>query len=412
MIKGTEQNLSDTTLHRFKLNRLATITFWVMAMLMNNHYLFAAPQSTSFEFYSEDIGINYEQTLITDIPLKANNKSIKAFHEELKKLPFQPLTLQLMSYRRDLHLNGYLYYDLIHNTANTIFASKSDNYKTLVEWYLLTESGFDARLTHIAQRIYLYALVNDDIYNTPIIQLGGRDYINLTELHAQKSSTKFQSFFVVDDVPNPHGEPMTFRLKELPKFKKNPVKREIRFAHHNELYTIEISVDQTIIDIMAAYPLTNPSYYIEAPLSDAVQESLLPKLREIVSKKTQQEAIQFLLSFTRNAFDYKTDADNFGRNKPMIPDEVLFYHHSDCEDRSALFYALVKELVGLPVIIVDYPDHLTVGVALQENIGKPLYYQGRKYTICDPTGPSNTYEIGIYPKGYEELPYRVALSYR
>ena len=160
------------------------------------------------------------------------------------------------------------------------------------------------------------------------------------------------------------------------------------------------------------YPLTNPSYYLETPLSQSLKESLLPKLRELLEQKDPQEAVQFLLSLTRTAFEYQTDMENFGKNKPMIPDEVLFYSHSDCEDRSALFYSLVKELLDIPVIIVDYPEHLTVGVSLPENIGKPLFYNGRAYTICDPTGPSNTDAIGIYPNGYEQLPYKIALSFK
>ena len=190
------------------------------------------------------------------------------------------------------------------------------------------------------------------------------------------------------------------------------ITKEIVFAHRNELYRFEITLDKTLIDLMKDYPLVDELYYLETPLSKVLQESLVKKLGELIAKKDKQEAVQFLLSLTRTAFQYKTDNDNFGKNKPMIPDEVLFYSHSDCEDRSALFYALIKELIKLPTIIVDYPEHLSVGVALPENIGKPLFHEGREYTLCDPTGPNNTDRVGIYPAGYELLPYKVALSFK
>ena len=385
---------------------------YVIFFLMLSVQSFAAPQKTSFVYYSEDISLRYEQSIIPRIKIKTNDASIQHFYNELEQLPFRPLLFQLMRYRRDLDLNSYLYYDLIHKAVASIYSEKSKNYRTLVEWYLLAKSDFDVRLTHLAQHIYLYAYTEDPIYNIPIIQLNKKEFINLTDVNTTQTSNKQHSFFVVDFVPNEAGQPLSFQLDELPKLKKTPVEKKLVFAHRNELHRLTITIDETIIDLMRNYPLTNPSYYIETPLSKSLKESLLPKLRELLEHKEPQEAIQFLLSLTRTAFEYQTDMDNFGKNKPMIPDEVLFYSHSDCEDRSALFYTLVKELVDIPVIIVDYPEHLTVGVSLPENIGKPLFHNNRAYTICDPTGPSNTDAIGIYPNGYEQLPYKVALSFK
>ena len=53
----------------------------------------------------------------------------------------------------------------------------------------------------------------------------------------------------------------------------------------------------------------------------------------------------------------------------MIPDEVLHYPVSDCEDRSALYFALVRDLLNLPVVAIAYNDHLSVAVALELPLG-------------------------------------------
>lgn len=371
----------------------------------------AAPQVASFSFYSENISLKYEKSIFAETHIEVSEEAIVAFYNTLEELPYRPLLHQFLRYRKKFELNTYLYYELINTSVEQIFTEKDKNYKTLIKWYLLAKSGMDVRLTHYAQQIYLYAYTNESIYDVPIIQLGNKEFINLTDLRTNNPNPGV-SFFVVEFVPNPDGQAMSFKLTKLPKFKSNPITKKIVFAHRNEVYRIEIEVDKTLIDLMHSYPLTNPFFYIETPLSASIEQSLLPKLRALLKNKTQQEAIKFLLSLTRTAFKYKTDVNNFGRNKPMIPDEVLFYTHSDCEDRSALFYALAKELVGAPIIVVDYPEHLTVGVALEHNIGKPLYHNGKRYTICDPTGPSNSDEIGIYPKGYEQLPYTVGLSFK
>ena len=373
--------------------------------------ILAAPQTTSLIFYTESISLKYEHSIILDAEVKTNEASIQSFYNQLEELPFRPLLLQLSRYSKKLELNSYLYSELVKDVVQTIYPDKSQNYKTLINWYLLSKVGLDVRLTHAGPNIYLYSYTREEVYNVPIIKLGNKEFVNLTNLK-NNNSTRTNSFYVVEFTPNPYGAPMSFKLDKLPKFAPQPLEKELVFAHRNELYRFEITIDETLIRLMQEYPLINPSFYIRTPLSQTMKETLVPKLKELIDKKDTQEAVQLLLSLTRTAFEYKTDVENFGKNKPMIPDEVLFYTASDCEDRSALFYTLVKELLDLPVIVVDYPEHLTVGVALPQNIGKPLYYRGRQYTICDPTGPSNTDALGIYPEGYEELPYKVALSFK
>jgi hypothetical protein len=119
-----------------------------------------------------------------------------------------------------------------------------------------------------------------------------------------------------------------------------------------------------------------------------------------------------LVSFTRSSFQYREDKDYFGYSKPMIADEVFHYPFSDCEDRSALFFRLVKETVDLPMIIVAFPDHLTIGVALDEEIGEPISYRGRNYYICDPTGPVNSTDIGVFPNGYRNSDFEIIGNYK
>jgi hypothetical protein len=372
----------------------------------------AATQTVTFDYYSEPVALRYETNIAPDFDVKSNDQSISEFYQILEESDFRSFLLQISNYKRRLSLNGYLQYDLLHRAVNSICKDKNGNYKTVLEWFLLSKSGYDVRLTHLGQAIFLYAYSNENVYNIPIIQIDSKDYICLTSIKYAYANNKSNTAYKVNLIPNPNGKPLLFSIKKLPSLTSNLITKEIVFAHRNELYRFEITLDKTLIDLMKDYPLVDELYYLETPLSKVLQESLVKKLGELIAKKDKQEAVQFLLSLTRTAFEYKTDNDNFGKNKPMIPDEVLFYSHSDCEDRSALFYALIKELIKLPTIIVDYPEHLSVGVALPENIGKPLFHEGREYTLCDPTGPNNTDRVGIYPAGYELLPYKVALSFK
>ena len=71
------------------------------------------------------------------------------------------------------------------------------------------------------------------------------------------------------------------------------------------------------------------------------------------------------------------------------------YHHesglpfrgvSKGTDRAILFSRLVRDLVGLDVVLLYYPGHLAAAVAFNDNVsGDYLTYKNKKYVVCDPT---------------------------
>jgi hypothetical protein len=91
------------------------------------------------------------------------------------------------------------------------------------------------------------------------------------------------------------------------------------------------------------------------------------------------------MHFTRYAFLYERDTDVFGREKRFSPEETLLYDYSDCEDRAALFFCLVKEIYNLPMIVLVYPKHVSIAVEFEKPIGQTIVYNGKKYTVCEPT---------------------------
>ena len=133
------------------------------------------------------------------------------------------------------------------------------------------------------------------------------------------------------------------------------------------------------------------------------------KLKEKVRTMGNYEAVRYLLGFTRQAFRYKTDSEAYGlENVTFSPEETLFYPDSDCEDRSILFVFLVREVLMLDAILIDYPEHASAAVNFKTtSYGEPILYNGSKYTICEPTGPGNDLLPGQYPNGLENVPFNI-----
>jgi hypothetical protein len=148
-----------------------------------------------------------------------------------------------------------------------------------------------------------------------------------------------------------------------------------------------VATNRNLIDFYNSYPITSDwNLYAHASLSETVKQDLYPELKTAITGKSQAEAANLLLNFVQFAFKYQTDAQQFGYERPFFGDETFFYPASDCEDRAILYSILVKELLGLEVVLLYYPGHLATAVHFNENIqGDYLMLGDKKFLVCDPT---------------------------
>lgn len=368
-------------------------------------------ESASFEFFSTHVTLSYPANFPKAKLTKISEDGIKRFYYDLKSTNYQALIRDLRYFKNTLALNDWLLYKLIFTGVEHIFRHKKLMEKELVSWFLLSEIGFDTRITYLRDQVFVSVYSEDELYEIPLIRDKKRIYANLTSFrNGYAAQTK--ELFLLNFQPRKNGFPFSFSFKGHTALPKVIVSKELEFSFEGRNYTLFIEVDQTVVQIMEDYPYFSENQYLEVPLSITTHSSLIPQLKQLINGKTKREAVQFLATLTRSSFEYKEDKTFFGKSKPMIADEVLYYPFSDCEDRSALFYQLVKDLLNLPMVAIAFDDHLTIGVASNELEGDFVLFQGRPYYICDPTGPANSTTIGKFPEGYENKAYEIIGYYR
>jgi hypothetical protein len=125
----------------------------------------------------------------------------------------------------------------------------------------------------------------------------------------------------------------------------------------------------------------------------------------------QKNGVDYLMRFTRYAFLYQTDENNFGKEKRLSPEQTLFSKYSDCDDRAALFFYLVKEIYNLPMIALLYPTHISMAVQFDKIQGKSIIYKGQKYLVCEPTPQDKDLRIGQISTNLEGVKYEVVYQY-
>jgi len=366
-------------------------------------------ETLTIPFYSEKLSIQYHSDLKRDFIGKLEETSIVEFYETLEDSEYEEMIYSIKKHHAELSLNDWLVYELTQKIIDEIYTNSSRKEKVLANWFLLSKLGYDTRLAFLKNEVFIYVRSADDIYETPLIEDGGNKFVGLTEMQYKRTSSS-KAVYLLNFLARPNGKNFTFSLEELPRLKVDEIQKKFQFNWEGTDYEIAVQCDKTLVEVMKKYPVIGETDYVKTPFSSTLKASLLPQIRTIIADKSIKETLEILTTFTRSAFNYREDESYFGRSKPMIRDEVFFYPYSDCEDRSALFYGLVEELLGLPMIIVAFPDHLTIAVALDEPIGPSIRYQGKKYYICDPTGPSNSSEIGRVPKGYEKQSFEILMD--
>ncbi len=350
--------------------------------------------------------VRYDPGMKLQTRVEHDQAGITGFYHLLLDTGYATLLEDLDRKKDSLLLNDWMYYCFLRSSVTVIFHDRPDFEKELIAWFLLSHAGFDTRLAYHERRAFLYVHVEEEVFELPMIEDNKRNYFHIPYPLEYPLAT--EEVILLPFTAMPGGKPLSFKWQGYPLLPAAPVEKRVQLRTRDTLFHIAVTYDRAMVDMLAQQPILGEFSYFEAPVSPFLKASLLPQLAAFIDGKSEVEAIETLLAFTRSSFEYREDEAYFGRSKPMIPDEIFFYEYSDCEDRAALFFLLVKELTGLPMIVVSFADHVTIGVATEQVCEASVQYAGRRYCICDPTGPVDNQQAGVWPKGYEKQGYQIA----
>lgn len=367
----------------------------------------------SFDFYGDSIHLPYDKAAFVDFADSLDIPAIINYSKKINEGGFQPLVETLIKYKQQLNLDDWLYYQLIRKTAQQI-SPKADNYPryTLYKWFFLSQSGYDATVSVGGNRILFHVQSNDTIYNLPFRIRDGKQYVCLNYHDYGKIDFETERFTEIVMKPGADKKSFSYKVTRLPEFKPEDYReKKIRFSYNEHNYDFKILLNQEVKAIFANYPVVDYESYFNIPLSNKTYSSLIPLLKKHTAGMKAKEGVDFLMRFTRNAFIFETDSKAFGNEKRLSPEQTLLYEQSDCEDRAALFFFLVREIYNLPMIVLAFPEHVTIAIGFDKPLGKPIVYNGIKYSVCEPTPQKEDLAIGELLSQYRKSSYQVVYAY-
>lgn len=289
------------------------------------------------------------------------------------------LVRQLENLAQRLKLNDYLTFDLVRHYVNTRYASVHSSSRASIIHFILANMGYDSRIatTDSGDGVILLPLATK-VYGIPYLTIDGRRYYIFAD-DSVSADTCIFTCKLPDDAPKGKAFNLCLNPMDLPVDNK-PFDFSYGGLH------LTGSVNANIFPIIYHYPQMEIGDYAQSVLDPDLRQSIVNQVKDQLGDKPDINAVNKLLQFTQSAFNYATDEQTHGFEKPYFFEEVLYYPTCDCEDRVIFYSYLLWNALGVENQMITYPGHESSAVAMPEMLNGDGYkYRGNTFYISDPT---------------------------
>ena len=286
-----------------------------------------------------------------------------------------------LSVRKNLALCDWAYIEMLGAVCEKKYGKTNE--AVLMQGYVLSQSGYKIRLAYEGSKLYLLVASQYNILSMSYFMIGGTKFYplncNTKKLHICEASFEKE-------------KSISLQMRSEQKLDDEATTPRKLSSKYGVI--VDVAVNKNNIDFYNDYPsayvgdnsATRWAVYANTPLEKSVKNALYPTLKRSIENLSERDAVNKLLNFVQTALKYEYDDKVWGGDRVFFATETLHYPYADCEDRSILFSRLVRDLLGLDVVLIYYPGHLATAVNFAQEVnGDYLQYKGKRYVVCDPT---------------------------
>lgn len=337
-------------------------------------------KSIEFDFY----GMKWTGPMMKKAEVEAysSDACVKAWNW-YKSNGVQKIVSKLSEMARVNGLNDWFTFQMVRKYSNAVTNDYGHMESILLQHFILVNMGYDIRLSRTDSKYFLlvpfeqmvyergYIVINDKKYHIFLnddAELQTGEYIYTCDIPQNIDCGRMLSLLYNDDARIAEGN---MRGKTL--------------TDGNISITGEVPV--TLMEMLRHYPQTDIPVYAMSNIMHALRKDVISQIKPQIAGLSQRDAANKLIRFVQYAFDYATDGEQHGYEKAYFFEENFYYPKNDCEDRSIFYAYLIHELLELDVHLVHFPGHECTAINFTDTSinGDAYVYNGKKYTICDPT---------------------------
>ncbi len=338
-------------------------------------------ETIKFDFFGSEVVLPVDKQFKSFSVAKVDKEHLTEAWRFWSNSSYEKTLNSMVGYSKKYRMNDWAYVLMIHDAAAALY--DGENEINLFMWFFLSKSGYRSKMGFYENKTYLLLPADQMVYGITYFTFDNVKYFafgynqlppNVTTLYTYDGDYPGAKFGI------------NFNIGYFPQKPSAADKKNLAFKYNGQEYRFQVVKDKARVRFLKYYPQTDMDVYFRAPMEDYQDKQLFEALTPLIKGKSQTEAVNILLRFVQTAFAYKTDPEQFGREKPLFIEESLYYPYNDCEDRSVLFAYLVRNLLGLEVVGLDYPGHIATAVKFTVPVnGDKISFNGKEYVICDPT---------------------------
>lgn len=333
-----------------------------------------------FTFFDSEQVIQIPKEYGTFHPRGIAEVDVSAFWKRLSDYDYRTILLDCSKLREAYGYNDWALLLWVKALSEAIYKENKNSEQAIFSIFILNQLGLMTKVARVDKELIMLFSSQQTIYARKFIVVDTYPYYTVEESSPADDVFTYSTKIAVD------SRPLDMHFNgELLLGSKASYKTYHKYSSSlNRELTLQIN--SSVTSFYSHYPQLDVNIYASATPDELFASSLLDSIRPALIGKSEIESVNFLLQFCQRQFDYKTDLEQFGYEKPFFVEENFVYEYNDCEDRSILFTYLVTTLIQRPVIFLDYPGHVAAAVNLSEEIkGDYVKLGDNKYYICDPT---------------------------
>lgn len=357
-------------------------------------------QTIYFDFYGVGQIVSIPKEYGTFHPRGISEQDVDKFWQQLAACNFTRIISDCNKYKVALGFNDWAILKWTQDLAKAIFPKNINSEQAIFTVFILNQLGLQVRVSRVNEQLVTLFSSMQNIYARKYIVIDTSPYYLAEDIPSASKIYTYRSACAKS------ARPLDLRLS-------NPLRlsdgtADMKLAKNSTAFgcNIDVSISSSLAKFYNDYPQLDAKEYATAALADGFL-NVFERVLSTTPNTDNVNIINQMLTFLHLDFKYMVDQDQFGIEKPFFCEENFIYPYNDCEDRSILLSSLIRNLLGLKVVLLEYDDHMAAAVNLNShNIkGDHITLDDEKYYVCDPTYIGST--IGMVIPKYKKKPAKV-----
>jgi hypothetical protein len=376
-------------MHKIKMGHILTVVLLVFCV----HQIYSQKVKVSLFGYESEIDSKYKFDPISDSCSWAECKAdLDERTRTMQEEDFSFFLNQIIKINVELGWGDYGFKIILDKYFDLIF-HKSINFKNFYTYFFLNKLKFKSTLVYKDCQLGIFAMLNDTCRSNEV-DLNGERYKCLNRNINIESRSPI--FLYHDDEKKDTFEDRGMKCNIPKNLPPNLSDVLIKFYFNGSQYEFSSQINKNFADYLNSLP--NVLFFgneFKYCCSTLLRKDLNKFMKNATKTMDKIESVRFALEFVQDGIEYENDKDSTDSWK--LPEVTLLDKSGDCEDTSILFAYIVSTILNIDCVLLNYPHHMSVGVAV-DSVGNYknldlVEYNGRKYFICETNGRGN--DIGV-----------------